>query len=74
MVTLLCTLVLLFFAFWLLVLLGAWTLVAAHKTCATLRAGLAWLAQRLAHLYPQVWIPLLLGVGPFVLLALALLR
>lgn len=81
MLTLLCTLVLLFFAFWLLVLLGAWTLIAVAETCATLRAGLAWLAQGLAwlaqglaYLFPQIWIPLLLGVGPFVLLAVVLLR
>lgn len=74
MVMLLCTLVLLFFAFWLLALLGVWTLIAVAEASAAVSTGLAWLAHGLAHLYPQVWIPLLLGLGPFVLLAVALLR
>jgi hypothetical protein len=74
MLTLLCTLVLLFFAFWLVVLLGVWTLIAVAETGATIRTGLAWLAQGLAYLFPQIWIPLLLGIGPFALLAVALLH
>jgi hypothetical protein len=74
MLTLLCTLVLLFFAFWLLVLLVAGIIVTVAEMWTSLGRGLAWVAQGLAWLYPEYWIPLLLGVGPFVLLAVALVR
>ena len=75
MLTILCTLALLFFAFWLVVLGGGWALVAVAETGAILGRGLAWCARVCAQLlYPEYTLPLVLGVGPLVLLAVALLR
>lgn len=75
MLTILWTLVLLCFAFWLVVLGGGWALVAVGETGAIVGRGLTWCARVCAPMLAlEYTIPLVLGVGPLVLLAVALLR